>query len=153
MIACVLWSDQLCSILITCTRYTVAVTPEEREGTDTYAFPKKEEEEEVSGCGLKLGIGTRINTFTCMYFYIFITTLTMYMVTTPYQESLCCCLGFFFFLAATGSFSWSYLATCVSWWLFHNRYYNCLENQLPCSWNLAGNQIWWFGSLLEQLPN
>ena len=43
--------------------YTVAVTvmPEERDGSDLYPQPKKEEEEEVSGCGLKSE--TRANSF------------------------------------------------------------------------------------------
>ena len=47
--------------------YTVAVTvmPEERDGTDLYPQPKKEEEEEVSGCGLKSE--TRANTLDPYY--------------------------------------------------------------------------------------
>ena len=45
--------------------YTVAVTvmPEERDGTDLYPQPKKEEEEEVSGCGLESETRAKFNTF------------------------------------------------------------------------------------------
>lgn len=55
MIAYVHVHAYLCNAIVMHSTVTVAATPEERDGADSYPFPKKEEEEEVSVCGLKSG--------------------------------------------------------------------------------------------------